>query len=315
MKDARLSLGRYANSQFQSARGIWLDDSHIWILDPLGVDVLRKYSISNPSRRPITEIFLSKQTQDFFDLAGGIWSDGTTMWFTSGTTRRLTIKSDCAIVAYNITDNIRDEAKDICNLAGENQNPYGLWSDGKTMWVSDIEKGHVFAYNVRFGESGAGEPARYIRDPSKEFTTVKVKDVSEKDHPPIADNSTPTGIWSNGETMWVADRESDRIFAYTLPDSLSEPLNLTATASGDSRVDLSWQAPADTGRAAITGYVVQESEDGVTWNDLSSNTGSSGTSYSRTGLTDWGIRLYRVAAINRVGTGLLSDIAIVHQRF
>ena len=315
LKDSRLTLRRYANSSFQSARGIWLDESHIWILDPLGVDILRKYSISSPSRRPITEIFLSPQTQDFFDLAGGIWSDGTTMWFTSGTTRQSTIKGDCAILAYNIIDSIRDEDKDICYLAEENQNPYGLWSDGKTMWVSDIEEGRVFAYSVRFENRVAGDPEPREREIGKEFVTVKVVDVSEENYPHIANNSTPTGIWSDGETMWVADRESDRIFAYTLPDSLSEPLNLTATVSGDSRIDLLWQVPSDTGRTAITGYVVQESEDGQTWNNLADDTGSASTSYSRTGLSDWGIRHYRVAAINRAGIGLLSGIATAHQGF
>ena len=211
---------------------------------------------------------------------GGIWSDGETMWFAT----------EDRLYAYDLSGKSRVPNKDFL-LDEDNTNALGLWSHDGTMWVSDGEDGMIYAYRM----------SDKSRDPANDLFTVKV--------PKIANNSSPTGIWSNGETMWVADYESDRIFAYTLPDSLSPPLDLTATVSGtggDSQVDLTWQAPSDTGRTAITGYVMEESEDGLAWQQLVGNTGSTSTSYSDQRPAEWSVRHYRVAAINSSGAGPFS---------
>ena len=90
----------------------------------------------------------------------------------------------------------------------------------------------------------------------------------------------------------------------------SAPTNLTATPSGQTRIDLSWSAPADNGGAAITGYRIEVSTDGSSWGNLVANTASSATSYSHTGLTAGSARHYRVSAINSAGTGPASNVAI-----
>ncbi len=285
-------------------RGIWGTDGTLWIADHDYRDVTKVFGYKIDDESKIFE--LPSESQGFSLPSAGLWSDGTTMWFSSWT-------SDCGIVAYDVETPSLDIKKNICELAETNKRPYGLWSDGKTMWVSDVDEGRIFAYSVRTGDQAAGVPGWEEREILREIVTVKVIDVTEDDYPHIANNSAPTGIWSDGETMWVADRESDRIFAYTLPDSLSAPLNLTADAVGDSRIDLDWDVPSDTGRAPVTGYVVQESEDGINWTTISSNTTRTG--YSRTGLSDWGVRYYRVAAINRVGAGPFSNSAVAHQGF
>ena len=87
------------------------------------------------------------------------------------------------------------------------------------------------------------------------------------------------------------------------------PTNLTATASGQTEIDLSWSAPANNGGAAITGYRIEVSTDGSSWNNLVANTASSATSYSDTGLTAGSARRYRVSAINSAGTGPASNVA------
>ena len=92
----------------------------------------------------------------------------------------------------------------------------------------------------------------------------------------------------------------------TVPDA---PTDLTATASGESQIDLSWAAPADNGGAAITGYKIEVSaDDGTSWSDLVANTGAT-TTYSHTGLAAGNTRHYRVSAINFSGTGPASDEA------
>ena len=88
------------------------------------------------------------------------------------------------------------------------------------------------------------------------------------------------------------------------------PGDLTATASSNSQIDLSWTAPADNGGTDITGYRIEVSADGGTiWSDLVANTGTTTTSYSHTGLSASSTRHYRVSAINDIGTGPVSDLA------
>ena len=87
------------------------------------------------------------------------------------------------------------------------------------------------------------------------------------------------------------------------------PTGLTATAGGQTRIDLSWNAPASNGGAAITGYRIEVSTDRSSWSSLNANTGSSATRYSHTGLTAGSARHYRVSAINSAGTGPASNVA------
>ncbi len=93
----------------------------------------------------------------------------------------------------------------------------------------------------------------------------------------------------------------------TTPDP---PTNLMAEADGTSQIDLSWTAPAYDGGAAITGYRIEVSVDrGLVWSDLVTNTNTTGTTYSHTGLSPASTRHYRVSAVNRVGPGDPSNSA------
>ena len=90
-------------------------------------------------------------------------------------------------------------------------------------------------------------------------------------------------------------------------DAPGAPVGLTATANGQTQIDLSWTAPSDDGGAAITGYKIEVSTDGSSWRDLVADTGSAATRYSHTGLTAGATRHYRVSAINSTGTGSASN--------
>ena len=80
------------------------------------------------------------------------------------------------------------------------------------------------------------------------------------------------------------------------------PTDLTATAVGRDRIDLSWTAPTDNGGSAITGYRIESSADGSTgWADLVADTGSDAATYSHTGLMPNTTLHYRVSAINGEG--------------
>ncbi len=83
------------------------------------------------------------------------------------------------------------------------------------------------------------------------------------------------------------------------------PVNLRTQADGNNAIDVSWDAPEDTGGSAVTGYTVQWSADGTGgW----SNAGSTADqTFKHRGLQTGDVRYYRVAARNRSGLGLWSD--------
>ena len=94
------------------------------------------------------------------------------------------------------------------------------------------------------------------------------------------------------------------------PTAPGAPTALMAEGSSETQIDLSWTAPANNGGSAISGYKIEVSTDGgTTWTDLDANTGTTGTTYSHTGLAAGTTRDYRVSAINSVGTGAASDSA------
>ena len=104
---------------------------------------------------------------------------------------------------------------------------------------------------------------------------------------------------------------SNVIGATTLAISApAAPTSLTATASGQTTINLSWTAPSSTGGSPITGYRIQWSTDGNDpWNNLTrTNLTATATTDSHTGLTAGTTRYYRVYAINSVGDSPASDV-------
>ena len=96
------------------------------------------------------------------------------------------------------------------------------------------------------------------------------------------------------------------------------PQHLTAgVAVDEARVDLSWTAPISSGGAPITGYKIESSDDGGDpWVEVYTTTGAA-TSYTDLGTDANGptfgvgvMRHYRVSAINSVGVGPPSNVAI-----
>src|SRR2546427_11440108 len=75
------------------------------------------------------------------------------------------------------------------------------------------------------------------------------------------------------------------------------PTGLTATATSTSQINLSWTAPSGT----VSGYDIERSTDGgSTWSSIVSNTGSTATTYSDTGLSSAIQYTYRESAIDHV---------------
>ena len=104
-------------------------------------------------------------------------------------------------------------------ITAENQGPSGIWGNGATFWVSDVEDDKLYAYN-----------ADGTRDASQDFNTLAA-----------AQNTNPAGIWSNGVTMWVADNSSGRLFAYRMSDKQRDSAkDFTNLATGNGAPSDLW---------------------------------------------------------------------------
>ena len=104
----------------------------------------------------------------------------------------------------------RPANQDIDNLvAAGNTFPYGLWSNGTTIWVVDVgqEVGEekIYAYTLATG----------ARDSDKDIDTLTA-----------AGNTRPIGLWSDGTTIWVVELGQEvgeeKIYAYTLATGVRE---------------------------------------------------------------------------------------------
>ena len=113
-----------------------------------------------------------------------------------------------------------------------------------------------------------------------------------------------SAINSNG--VGAPSNVDDATTGTSVPDA---PTSLTATASGTTRINLSWTAPASDGGSPISGYRIEESPDGnSSWTTLEADTNSTRTTYPHTGLSGGTTRHYRVSAINSNGAGAPSNV-------
>ena len=124
-----------------------------------------------------------------------MWSDETTVWVVDTV--------DAKLYAYALSDGSRVAGRDI-TLDGENPVPSGVWSDETTVWVAErsgtLLGNKLYAYRL---SDGARDSARDI------------------DSPGAYKQTRLAGVWSDGETIWVAgilDGNPGKVAAYRLSD-------------------------------------------------------------------------------------------------
>ena len=115
----------------------------------------------------------------------GIWSDGTTVWVLDN---RKTLAYAYALDGGQRQDGTGDTTNREFRRPGGNDNAAGVWSDGTTIWVADASDDKVYAYALSGGKRQDG--------------TDGTEDLEFDLH---TANGRPTGIWSDGSTIWVAD--------------------------------------------------------------------------------------------------------------
>ena len=183
--------------------GLWMNSVTIWVADD-DDDKIYAYQRSDGSRDP---------DKDFDNLEGagnkalnGIWSDGRTMFVVDRSNFTLdgfdvnAYPPAQGVYAYKITPGsefgARDTGKEFY-LDAFNANPRGIWGDANTIWVTEDDSyfgNWIFAYQRPGSHS--------LRDPARDFTALADGD------------GDPRGLWSDGQTMWVADDRYNRVRAY-----------------------------------------------------------------------------------------------------
>ena len=254
-----------------SPYGIWSDETTMWVVD-LADDKLYAYRMSDKSRN-------SSRDFDTLSAAGndsptGIWSDETTMWVAD--------PGDGKLYAYKMSDKSRDSSRDFDTLsAAGNDFSFGIWSDGTTMWVADQDDGKLYAYRM----------SDKSRDSSRDFDTLSA-----------AGNDFPYGIWSDGTTMWVADLDDDQLYSYWLTLAPAAPAapTVSAVSGSDTSLAVSWTAPSNTGKPAITSFDLRYRQ-GSSGSWTNGPQDVSGTSSTITGLTEGESYQVQVRATNAEG--------------
>ena len=179
-RDSSKDIDSLSTAGNGGAHGIWSDGTTMWISDRTD-DKIYAYNLSNGSTHSSKDIPLHADNGS----AESIWSDGTTIWVAND--------NDDKLYAYNLSTKARDSGKDFSGLsAAGNEAPRGMWSDGVTMWVSDHTDDKLYAYNVSDKTRVENPAGTYPQD----FNLT-------------SDNSSPQGVWSDGDTFWVANTFSN----------------------------------------------------------------------------------------------------------
>ena len=210
------------------SHGIWSDGARIWVADS-GQDTLFAYDLARGERLADRDIELAEGNRD----PRGIWSDGETINILDS------VKD--ALFAYNLESGelVAEYALDKLN-----QSPRGIWSDGVTIWVSDDGAKRLFAYRI---EQGA-----LVRYEDEEFTFRSLLK---------AGNGDARGIWSDGDVIYVADEQDDKLYSYNLPDAINAhlaTLSLSGIEIGEfSPLRTTYEATAGASTQATAGAVTQ----------------------------------------------------------
>ena len=137
--------------------------------------------------------------------------------------------------------------------------------------VTGLKTGKTYTFSVTALYSGGGES-----NPSSDASATPTSTSTPPSSPPPVSPPSQTP---------------------SLPDP---PTGLNATIISQTSVKLSWRAPANIGKPAITGYEIEYKTVSGSWLVLVANAGS-GTSYLQTGWAP-GTYYYRVSSLSSAGT-------------
>ena len=228
--------------------GIWSDSATMWVVDQVDAKIYA-YSVVTKAR---------DASKDFTTLTAagiggpqGIWSDGTTMWVADFGGKKLysynmpppPASDDATLSALTVSPtNIIGFASDVTeyHVGVANSVTYVTITAATTDPNADIYLGqtpltsgqsHRVSINeglnllaVETASADNNVAGSYLIKVGRGVTTAfGWKATEDLNGLLAAGNALPTGIWSNGATMWVADFADDKIYAYSLATKARDP--------------------------------------------------------------------------------------------
>ena len=201
--------------------GIWSDGSTLWLTveDVYPPSSLRAYDLGSKERlyaEDVVDLPLSAphglwgDNSDFFIVDNPEWSVRVLFEPPHGVAKAGQVSKE-ADESFALGRRSGNGFSNPMHVAG-NDAPLGVWSNGTTIWVSDGDDVKIYAYYASTGE----------RNRDEDFDTLKIADggspvaVISLLRDDVVSMQRPYGLWSDGTTMWVADRVTDRIFAFNL---------------------------------------------------------------------------------------------------
>ena len=257
-------------------RGIWSDGVTIWVADAC-------HRVGGGCEGRLVAFDLDDGTRaggrDITGLRGypeGVWSDGTTLWVSttldppSGNGPPPGGIPPDKVLAYRFDPEggkaARDPARDLALM--NHRNATGLWSDGEQMWVADGGSAvHVYCLD-------SAAPCHQAEERSTEATTALIYDTGDDE---VADsfglpdaNDNPSGAWSDGEWIWVADRTDTKLYAYNLATGTRDTALEGALHSDNANPTGLWSDGdtmwvADDVQNKLFAYTLPDDDPAVAW--------------------------------------------------
>ena len=237
-RDEDKDFGSLDDAGNHEASDIWSDGATMWVADTED-DKIYAYNLSTKQR---------DEDKDFDTLSAagnvtpaGLWSDGTTMWVAEWTNRKVysynMVSDDATLSALAVSP------RDIAGFAADRDwYEVGVASTVTQATVSATANDSAASVGITpldadTGTTGhqvdlsAGRNAVMITVTAEDgnttrYYTVNVnrgvdiaygwKAADDLDGLIEAGNVRPTGVWSDGTTIWVADYSGNKIYAYNL---------------------------------------------------------------------------------------------------
>ena len=298
--------------------GLWSDGTTLWVLDYDGLKIYA-YTLADGERDDAKDI-------ESVSAGYGLWgrkdatctgSDAPCLLWVAGDDqspirlRAYRIYADTsASVTYGSANTDFDKDLPTGDLFDIESDVSGFWwkdpepGGDPTVWISDRFDAARYAYSA---------------NPRAAENAADIESAAMQNRILAPANLSPTALWSDGTTWWVADLYAGQVFVYGLSapppvimqDPLGMPQSFSAMPGDTQEVVLSWTAPASDGGEAITKYqyrysagsTVDTSATTATWTDVPDGADadtdtSDETTFTVTGLTNDTQYAFQVRAWN-----------------
>ena len=316
--------------------GIWTDGEVLWSSRASGVARrIGAYHLIGPekNRRLPAEDF-EDFTADVADVRG-LWSDGETLWAAGRAS------SGTRIDAYDMVTKRRVASKSFTStnlqVPGGTVNPWGIWSDGTTMWV--VGNNHIRSFNMPVSNNATLRRIRVEEEPVAGFdpdastqtlglpnnaSTVTVEPVPRHFLATYAITSTDDVTGTPGHqidvsggaktvTATVTAQDNTTTKTYNIEFGHLPALIVGAVVTpGPRNLTVGWDAPSNSGTSDVTSYDLRHAPTGEddladesAWTEVTGvwQTGDNALSHVIDGL-DPRLEYYvQVRAVNSLGPG------------